>query len=419
MNALPSAAAPDAPSADCFCCTGTSPTPTSSTPSSPSETSATAISSAGRHPADLPPAVRGIARVSVDLDDGRAVVDVPYELTGNADGPLVAMLGGISATRHVASNGLDATPGWWSGQAGNGAAVDTPRYRVLSFDYVGGPDAPLAHNTSIATSGQASALAGVLDALDLPALDLLIGASYGGMVGLAFAARYPEALQRLLVISAAHRAHPMATALRVVQQRIVRFALDHDDPERGLRLARALAMTTYRTALEFEERFEAAPFAGRTVRFPVEDYLDARSDAFARTFDAHGFLALSASIDHHRVDPTAIVTPTDIVAVDSDDVVPPWLARELRDRLGGPSTYLEIRSRVGHDAFLVDVAPIAESVCRSLVATSVGAASAHLSDGPYHRSPGAGIVATHVPEAQIVARHATSPAVPVSTEVAR
>src|SRR5690606_6924774 len=118
----------------------------------------------------------------------------------------------------------------------------------------------------------------------------------------AFGERYPERVAHLLVIGASDRAHPMATAWRSVQRHIVRFALERGDPAAGLKLARALAMSTYRSSEEFAARFagEALIREGRFV-FPVEEYLYARGADYAARYLPESFLCLSESIDLHRV----------------------------------------------------------------------------------------------------------------------
>ena len=124
----------------------------------------------------------------------------------------------------------------------------------------------------------------------------------------------------------------MATALRSVQRRTVRFGREAGRQSEGLALARSLAMTTYRSATEFEARFDPGPSGvdeGR-VRFPVEAYLEARGDDFARSFDASAFLTLSESIDTHGVDPSTISTPTTLVSFDTDTLVPPPLGANSR-----------------------------------------------------------------------------------------
>src|SRR5204862_1293609 len=116
----------------------------------------------------------------------------------------------------------------------------------------------------------------LLDHLGIEKLGAIVGASYGGMVALAFGERYPQRVERLVVISASDVAHPMATAWRSVQRNIVRLGISANQPASGLELARALAMSTYRSPEEFAARFRAAPSfnTGRAV-FPVEEYLHA------------------------------------------------------------------------------------------------------------------------------------------------
>ena len=132
-------------------------------------------------------------------------------------------------------------------------------------------------------------------------LAAIVGASYGGMVALAFAERYPQLVEASVAISAADRTHPMATAWRSVQRAMVRYAAKHGDAPEGLRLARALAMATYRSPEEFAARFSGAParIDGR-FQFPVESYLLARGDAYAATYVPEAFVCLSESIDLHH-----------------------------------------------------------------------------------------------------------------------
>ncbi|MBX5462848.1 MAG: alpha/beta fold hydrolase, partial [Steroidobacteraceae bacterium] len=143
---------------------------------------------------------------------------VAWRLVGPANAPVVCALGGISADRRVCLT-EDPRQGWWSTVVGPDRPLDVTRFRVLSFDYLGGSgesSGPAEGETfpSISSYDQADALVAVLNHLGLKSLRAIVGGSYGGMVALAFGERYPERVSQLLVIGAADRAHPMSTAWR-------------------------------------------------------------------------------------------------------------------------------------------------------------------------------------------------------------
>ena len=219
---------------------------------------------------------------------------------------------------------------------------------LTSTRLAGGPALP-----PISSYDQAALLRALCDELGIGKLHAIVGASYGGMVALAFAERHPARVDRLLVIGAAHRTNPMATAWRCVEREAVRFGIARGDGPGGLRLARALAMATYRTRAEFERRFDGDPQVedGRMV-FPVERYLFARGDEYARRYAPEAFMCLSESIDLRRISPEAVKAPAALVAVTEDQLVTIDDMRELAARIGGPARFYELRSLYGHDAFL-------------------------------------------------------------------
>ena len=299
-------------------------------------------------------------------------VRIAWRVTGNPDGPLVAALGGISAGRVVADVGT-IEKGWWSEVIGPGKALDTDRYQVLGIDFLGGsgtttgPRAGQTNFPSISSYDQAEVLRRVLEHLRAPPLAAIVGASYGGMVALAFAERFPQLVKHAVAISASDRPHPMATAWRSVQRAMVRYATKNGDAPEGLRLARALAMATYRSPEEFAARFSGAParIDGR-FQFPVESYLLARGDAYAATYVPEAFVCLSESIDLHDVDPVRIRVPVTLVGILEDQLIPISDLRSLKARLGGPATLVELSSLYGHDAFLKEGAALEPVFARAL-----------------------------------------------------
>ncbi|MGH8132429.1 MAG: homoserine O-succinyltransferase MetX, partial [Steroidobacteraceae bacterium] len=290
---------------------------------------------------------------------------IAWRLAGAANAPVVCALGGISAHRRVCLT-EDPREGWWADVVGPRRALDTNSYRVLSFDYLGGSgdSSGPAHDGAAGGAGrggnfpalssydQAEALRRLLEHLRVAALAAIAGGSYGGMVALAFAERHPDRVGRLIVIGASDRAHPLATAWRSVQRQVVRFAADCGRAQEGLKLARALGMSTYRSAEEL-----AARFAGPAVRdgerfvFPIEEYLFARGGDYAARHSAQSYVCLSESLDLHRVDASRIFVPTTVVAVREDQLVPLSDARALAARLPAGRVH-ELSSIYGHDAFL-------------------------------------------------------------------
>jgi homoserine O-acetyltransferase len=311
------------------------------------------------------PAREGVLEIpgALSLYHGGRLSDarIAWRLVGAAHAPVVCALGGISANRQVCLS-EDPRQGWWSEVVGPGGALDTHSFRVLSFDYLGGsgdstgpqPAVPASARTfpSISSYDQAEALVRLLDHLGVKSLAAIAGGSYGGMVGLAFAERFPERVGHVIAIGAADRSHPLATAWRSVQRHIVGFAAACGQPQEGLRLARALAMTTYRSPEELAARFSGAVARdGERFVFPIEEYLFARGSEYAQRYRAESFLCLSESIDLHRVDAARVFVPTTVVAVREDQLVPLADLRALAARLPRGRLH-EISSIYGHDAFL-------------------------------------------------------------------
>jgi homoserine O-acetyltransferase/O-succinyltransferase len=318
--------------------------------------------------------VDGLAPIPSDfrLEHGGRVHEgrIAYRLLGIPGKPVVAVLGGISAHRRVAAQEGDGEPGWWEWMVGVGNPIDLRSHRVLSIDWLCGRGdssgriveaGPVEGNPVavplVTPTDQAHTLDLVTRHLELEPLCGLIGASYGGSVALAFAAVHPERVLRTLVIGAADRSHPLATALRVVQRRIVQRGVAAGDEAGGVALGRALAMTTYRSDVEFDERFSGpSTISAGGVHFPVEDYIDHNGRAFARRFTAAQFLCLSQSSDLHFVDAGDVRTPVTLVSTDPDFIAPRWQMEDLARRMGDPHELIRLSSPHGHDAFLTDQA---------------------------------------------------------------
>ena len=123
----------------------------------------------------------------------------------------------------------------------------------------------------------------------------------------------------------------------------------------GLRLARGVAMLSYRSPQSFMERWAATPERG-------ESYVAYQGEKFARRFDANAYLSLSRAMDTHDLGrgrggvEQALKAVRDIpglfVGIDSDLLYTAQEVRALAQWADGQ--YREVRSPHGHDAFLIE-----------------------------------------------------------------
>src|SRR5689334_12107543 len=90
-----------------------------------------------------------------------------YELAGRTDAPVVAVLGGISATCRPRD--------WWPGVVHAGGDIDLDRFGVLGVEYLDGGETPAGlPERDVTTHEQADALADTLDALELERIHTLV-----------------------------------------------------------------------------------------------------------------------------------------------------------------------------------------------------------------------------------------------------
>lgn len=284
-------------------------------------------------------------------------------LHGPEAGPLIVAAGGISAGRAVADT--ETAEGWWSWAVRDAGPIDTRRVRVLAVDWL--PTADQADVVTITTHDQARLLALVLEALGEARIDAFVGASYGGCVGLAFAELFPDLIGQLTVISAAHRAHPAATAWRGIQRRLLALGRTHGFEQDAIALSRQLAMATYRSREEFDLRFGGAPSperAGQT--FGICDYLVARGDAYRDATSTARWISLSDSLDRHTVEPEALSVSATVIGFTSDQLVPVEDSRALAQRLARLERLIEAPSLFGHDAFLKERSFVSDALRSAL-----------------------------------------------------
>lgn len=287
--------------------------------------------------------------------------------------PVVVIVGGITASPFPFGDGGGIEP-WWPALQGEGL-VDPTRTTVLCPCWPGngstwggfdGPDGPPA----ISVLGLADLVAAWLDGVGCSTAVTFVGASLGGMVGVAFAVRHPERCRRLVSISAGLRPDGWGTATRHLQRELVRDGWRNGDVATGMSRARQLGMLTYRGRVELDARFgRLMPGADRP---PVAEYLDHHGRRFAEQFPVRTFLLLSEAIDRGSIASTKaelrmalehVSADTVVVGVPGDMLFPWALQEELHRELqaaGADSSLWKLESEFGHDAFLADQERLAD-----------------------------------------------------------
>ncbi|WP_323961150.1 homoserine O-acetyltransferase MetX [Arthrobacter sp. JZ12] len=327
-------------------------------------------------------------------------VVLAYETWGtlNADASNAVLIQhALTGSSHVA-RGSSEEEGWWDGLVGPGRTIDTDRYFVVSINMLGGcygstgpasldpegrPWGSRFPFVTIRDSVRAEAL--LADLLGISSWHSVIGGSMGGARALEWAVTYPDRVKRCGVIActAASTAEQIAFAQAQVQAiRLDPQFADGDyygsaGPEGGLGLARRIALITYRSETEFNERFGRAaqgieePFGAVNPalrgRYQVESYLDHQADKLIRRFDANSYIVLTEALMSHDVardrgslrDALGAATAQFfIAAVDSDRLYWPAQSHELAAALPGEVPVHTITSPSGHDAFLTEIAQL-------------------------------------------------------------
>jgi homoserine O-acetyltransferase len=331
------------------------------------------------------------------LDDGAALENLVVAYRHDGPGPDVAPQ---ILVVHALTGSADAAGDWWEPLIGPGRALDTDRYGVLSANLLGGRYGTTGPTSAeprtrrpygvtvpaVSTRDQARAQWRLLDALGIPEVALVVGGSLGGMVALETALARPSAVGTVLPIAAPSSTGPMAVAWNHLQVQLIdRLGLD------GMALARALAMTTYRSEADFDERF------GREIeadgRPSIVSYLDHQGRKLIDRFDPLTYRTLAGAMDRHDIGAgrggvVAALRPfaassTRLVGVGIEDDVlygPRQVRRLVADArsAGVDAAYREIHSTKGHDAFLIEWDQLAEILGETIARQAgSGPASGH------------------------------------------
>lgn len=316
---------------------------------------------------------------------------------------VIVIFHALTGDQHVASaHPVTGKPGWWDRMVGPGKTIDTDRFCVICANVIGGcmgstgpastgPDgSPYGTRFPVVTvHDMARGIARLLDALGIAKVHAVIGGSMGGMQALAFAADFPDRVDRVLVLASAARQSAQNIAFHEVgRQAIMADAnwnggdyYDGAHPDAGLAVARMAAHITYLSEEGLTEKFgrrlherDTKSF-GFEADFQVESYLRYQGSGFTQRFDANSYLYITRAIDYFdladehggRLADAFAGTAARfcVVSFDTDWLYTTAESQHLVRALnaaGAPVSFVELSSPYGHDGFLLDTPGLDEVV---------------------------------------------------------
>jgi homoserine O-acetyltransferase len=327
---------------------------------------------------------------SLRLDSGAVLDDVVQRVTvygePRRDGANVVLV-------NHALTGSSRVHEWWPDVVGPGKLLDTRRLAIVGVTVLGScygstspaslrDGAPYGPRFPVITVGDmVRAQRAALGSLGIERFALVAGSSLGGMQALQWALDYPADLDQSLIVGAYDHFSAFGIALNALSREAIYSDPDFRSgdyyaaagPAAGVRLARMIAMITYKSEALFAQRFGRKidrgggdPFVNPRDRFDVEGYLDYQGRIFVERMDANSYLSVTRAMDlfdlRARGAPAGAKPHLTFVGISADWLFPPREVEEAAVRFrksGFLSDYLLLESNHGHDAFLAEPANLA------------------------------------------------------------
>lgn len=215
----------------------------------------------------------------------------------------VTIYGSDDAARSVlvchALTGSSRVAEWWPAIVAPDGLFDPREWRVIGINALGscyGSSFVAASEARITVRDMVRAQIRAFDLLGIERCDVVIGGSLGGMQALQWALDAPARVGDAVAIGAHDHHSAMGIALNALQREALAL-----DPKRGLRLARKIAMLTYKSDDLLRRRHDRKRDRRERPYYDVEGYLDHQADAFERRMDAATYTALTHAMDSFDV----------------------------------------------------------------------------------------------------------------------
>ncbi len=334
------------------------------------------------------------------LESGRILEpwQIAYETYGelNEDkSNAILITHALSGSHHAA--GMyegDRKPGWWDSLIGDGKAIDTRKYFVISTNVIGScfgstsPLSPIYPGANkeyrlkfpvITIKDMVKAQKIFIDSLGIKKLKAVIGGSMGGMQALRFAVDFSGFAENIVPIATTYQTKPYVIAINKTMIEAIRADSEFKNGEykkganlKGLAAARMIGYLNYISPKTFDRKFKREYVKTDGMfelfgRFQVESYLEYNGAMFPKWFDALSYIYLLKAISLFDISRgfnslkdafSKIKDKIFLISFSGDTLFFPDEMRELYQGLkevNAKAKLFEIDSDYGHDSFLVEI----------------------------------------------------------------
>ena len=268
---------------------------------------------------------------------------------------------------------------WWPELFGDGKLFDPKDYFIVCANVIGSPygtTCPKDLSFPLFTVRDVVKAHLKLKAhLNLNAIQIAIGGSFGGNQALEFAYSLSEKLQHLVLIASSAKESAWGIAIHEAQRMAIqadKTFIDKNGGGDGLKAARAIGMLTYR----FDHTFNTfqTDTDEKVTDFKAASYIQYQGEKFNKRFTALSYYYLTRCLDTHNIGRSrggevaalnSISAKTLVIGIDSDRLIPTDQQKHLARYINN-SIYHEVQSEYGHDGFLIEGQQLSKAIDKFL-----------------------------------------------------
>lgn len=269
---------------------------------------------------------------------------------------------------------------WWKGLFGNNDLFNPNEHFIICANIIGshyGTTNPLSVNP---VTGQPYYLSfpeftvkdlvkahGLLaDHLNIEHIKVLIGGSLGGQQALEWAITDPLKIENLILVATNALHSPWGIAFNESQRLAITtdrtfYAQQPDGGLKGLKVARSIALLSYRTYDAYAAT-QLETVNDKTTGFRASSYQSYQGEKLCKRFNAYSYWYLSKAMDSHNVgrgrksvtDALATIKANTLVIGVENDVLFPITEQQFLSSQIKDAEFSQITSAYGHDGFLIE-----------------------------------------------------------------